>query len=63
MRGYVARAVIHLRTTFTIQQKEQRCPTPYIATTTLTTFGIGYNFYDSSTKAEGWYIINVNPKY
>ena len=57
--GYVARAVIpHLRTTFNSTERATLLSQLTSSSTTLTTFGIGYNFYDSSTKAEGWYIIN-----
>lgn len=57
--GYVARSVIpHLRTEFTTSERATLLSQLTASSTTLTTFGVGYNFYDTSTKAEGWYIVN-----
>ncbi len=56
--GYIARAVIpHLRTEFTASERASLLNQLTSSTTTLTTFGLGYNYYDTTTKAEGWYII------
>lgn len=57
--GYVVRTVVpHIRTEFTTTERATLLSQLTSSTTTLTTFGIGYNYYDSTSKAEGWYIIN-----
>jgi hypothetical protein len=60
--GYIARAVVpHIRTEFTATERASLLSQLTSSTTTLTTFGIGYNYYNSTTKAEEWYIIaNAN---
>ena len=60
--GYIARTVIpHLRTTFTSTERSTLLSQLTSASTTLTTFAIGYNFYKTSSKAEEWYVIaNAN---
>ena len=57
--GYVARSVVpHFRTTFTSSERATLLSQLTSSSTTLTTFGLGYNFYNASSKTEGWYIIN-----
>jgi len=62
--GYIAKSVIpHLRTEFTSTERASILSQLQSSSTTLTTFGLGYNFYDSSTKSENWYIVansNIN---
>ena len=60
--GYIARTVVpHLRTTFSSTERAQLLSQLTSASTTLTTFAVGYDFYKSSTKAENWYVIaNAN---
>jgi len=56
--GYIARTVLpHIRTEFTATERATLLSQLTSATTTLTTFGVGYNFYNTTTKAEEWYII------
>jgi len=60
--GYIARTVVpHIRTEFNATERSSLLSQLTSSTTTLTTFGIGYNYYNSTTKAEEWYIIaNAN---
>jgi len=56
--GYQIRKVIpHLRTEFTETERSSLLSQLTSSTTTLTTFGVGYNFYNTTSKTEGWYII------
>lgn len=59
--GYIARAVVpHIRTEFTSSERASLLNQLTASTTTLTTFGLGYNYYNAITKAEEWYIIANN---
>ena len=60
--GYIARTVVpHIRTEFNATERSSLLSQLTSSTTTLTTFGVGYNYYNSTTKAEEWYIIaNAN---
>ena len=60
--GYIARAIVpHIRTEFTTTERATLLSQLTSSTTTLTTFGIGYNYYNSTSKAEEWYVIaNAN---
>ena len=60
--GYLARTVLpNFRTQFTATERATLLQQLTTSTTTLTTFGIGYNYYNSTTKAEEWYIVaNAN---
>ena len=60
--GYIARAVIpNIRTEFTSGERSTILNQLTASTTTLTSFGLGYNYYDSTTKLESWYLIaNAN---
>ncbi len=60
--GYVVRTVVpHLRTTFSSAERSTLLSQLQQSSTTLTTFGVGYDFYKTSSKAEEWYVIaNAN---
>ena len=57
--GYILRSVVpHIRTEFSTTERATLLAQLTSSTTTLTTFGLGYNYYDTTSKAEGWYVIN-----
>ena len=57
--GYFARTILpHFRTQFTATERANILAQLTSSSTTLATFGIGYNFYNSSTKAESWYLVS-----
>jgi len=59
--GYRARAIIpNLRTTFTSAEKSAIKSKLSESTAILSKFGIGYNYFNSSTKEEAWYIIDAD---
>ena len=59
--GYLARTVLpHFRTQFTATERANILAQLTSSSTTLATFGIGYNFYNSGSKSEGWYLISNN---
>ena len=56
--GYVVRNIIpHLRTQFTALERATILSQLTASSTTLTTFGLGYEFYNTTSKAEGWYVV------
>jgi hypothetical protein len=59
--GYRARSIIpNLRTTLTTAEKTAIKSKLSESTATLSKFGIGYNYFDSSTKQEAWYLIDAD---
>ncbi len=59
--GYRARTIIpNLRTTFTATERTALRSKLSESTAILSKFGLGYSYYNSSTKEESWYIIDAN---
>tara|TARA_Y100000592_G_scaffold101187_1_gene186575 strand:+ start:6502 stop:10452 length:3951 start_codon:yes stop_codon:yes gene_type:complete len=59
--GYRARGIIpNLRTTFNSTERSTIRSKLSQSTAILSKFGIGYNYFDSATKEEGWYIVDSN---
>ena len=57
--GYRARAIIpNLRTVFTATERSSIKSKLNESTAILSNFGIGYNYFDTTSKVEGWYLID-----
>ena len=59
--GYFARSILpSFRTSFNTTERANILAQLTASSSTLSTFGLGYNYYNTTDKAEEWYIISTS---